>query len=95
MKKIVICIGVAVLIAVAAVNVNLNTSKGTLSELALANIEALAQSETNNKPGRYRTISCDCQRFDCMKNHCCYNEYYSNCPANVVGCSGIVYGCND
>ena len=94
-RKFVIFIGGAAIVAITAFNVSLNTRGNSLSDIALSNIEALAQSEINNKQGRYRTIFCDCQRLDCSKNHCCYNTAWSNCPSNVTGCSGTVYGCND
>lgn len=44
-------IGVSIFFAVVAVNINLSQNKVVLSELALENIEALAENESgSNKP---------------------------------------------
>ncbi|GHT51479.1 hypothetical protein FACS189440_20560 [Bacteroidia bacterium] len=50
MKKIILgSIAIMAIAAVAAVNVNLNSQSEKLSAMMLANVEALAQGESNNQ----------------------------------------------
>jgi len=51
-RKFVVFIGGVAIVVAAAVNLSLNSNNGSLSDLALANIEALAKNETGS-------ITCD------------------------------------
>jgi len=46
-RKFVIFVGGIAIVVASAVNLNIGSNKGTLSDLALANIEAMARGETD------------------------------------------------
>jgi hypothetical protein len=80
MKKFILGgIAAIVIAALAAVNVNMNSqSENLLSDIALANVEALADGEGGNAcPGNCNSwqgsggggVACDCARFTGI----CYN----------------------
>ena len=58
MKKLFLVIGVTAFIAVVAVNVSIGLRNNALSDLVLANIEALAQTETSDEY-KENTGGCD------------------------------------
>jgi hypothetical protein len=71
-RKIFLSIGITAILIIAAINVNLGSRDGQLSDLTLANIEALGQSE--NDGGNSSDTTCDtCCDPDCTD---CYEEQY-------------------
>lgn len=61
-----------------------------------ANIEALAQTEANNSPGRFMTVGCGGYAFHQWETYCCPNSSYSNCPASGGTCyvdPQYIFGC--
>jgi hypothetical protein len=58
MKKIFVGIAILAITAVAAFNVNMNTQKSELSDLSLANVEALAQESGGEI--KYLIMRLDC-----------------------------------
>lgn len=57
-------------------------NKYKLTDVALANVEALANDDdAATKSGRYRTVGCNGTSFKNWAQYCCPNERYHNCPA--------------
>ena len=82
--KTIYCIITATIIAISSIYVYVaNNDSDSLFE---ANIEALAQTEANNSPGRFMTVGCGGYAFHQWKTYCCPNSSYSNCPASEGTC---------
>ena len=79
-KKILGGFAVAVIAAVAAFNVNVNITAGNeLSAISLANVEALAQSETGNCPSGCKNIGWGTNEI--LRCDCSYTSYFSSCAS--------------
>lgn len=84
MKKLFFCIIAAILIAIAAINLNLNSGKSALSDLTLANIEALARNEGGD--GGIALMDC----YGAFSNTVA-PVWYNSC--SKVGSGGVYYEC--
>jgi hypothetical protein len=73
-------IGLAAIAGVAIFNVSLGSSNGSLSDLALANIEALAQNEGGGSKGTLYGNSSGTRYCCCAGNNDCGAVACSNCP---------------
>jgi hypothetical protein len=84
-KKIFGSLIVIVIVVAAAFNVNMNTQDSNLSTLALANVEALAQSEGDGK----------IELEDCIKssdlNHGSTGKWFIICNSSTT--SNTIYSC--
>lgn len=66
-----------------------------LTDMTLANVEALANYNEDTKSGRYRTVGCNGTSFRHWEQYCCSNDNYHNCPKTHSNptCK-VVYGCD-
>ena len=91
-KKAIFALGVAAIAVGAAVNVSINSNGGYLSDLQLANIEALARSEDGGGVGRCgwtgATVAPCLTNWSGECTHSCATFLAGTCPQ-----SASVYWC--
>ena len=88
-KKILSIIVIAAFAAVMAFNVNLGSSKNSLTNIVLANVEALAgcDSPVYNMNGREVDMHCDTGRGYYDLKACDFNtQYSSTCEGRCANC---------
>ncbi len=80
-KKILGGIAVLAIAAIAAFNVNMNTQSSNLSDISLANVEALAQYEIGSG---YLSLTLDCYNWQGVvigSHTSCYSGGSSSCTS--------------
>ncbi|MDR1371918.1 MAG: NVEALA domain-containing protein [Dysgonamonadaceae bacterium] len=83
-KKILRSCAVMVIAVVAAYNVYLgNSSESAMSDVSLANVEALADDESGSCSGGCKDIGWGASQI--LKCNCSYTGYFSSC--NSWGCN--------
>ena len=78
-KKVFLIIGLAAIVSITVFNIRVNLSSDSLSELALANIEALARNET----GAGEKLSCYLTVSNSGSGNQTHQTYCGDCKATL------------